>query len=133
VNDDNRIENLRIVCPNCNAGLPTHCRGDRESVGIYDTCICGDKKQKKSNLCITCYKKQKKEYKKRYECDKCNKPLYNNSHLCITCYNKSRRTVDRPPYEELLKLIDKFGYVGTGEKYNVSDNAIRKWKKNYEK
>ena len=27
VNDDNRLENLRIVCPNCNATLPTHCRG----------------------------------------------------------------------------------------------------------
>jgi hypothetical protein len=24
VNDDNRIENLRIVCPNCNATLDTH-------------------------------------------------------------------------------------------------------------
>jgi len=24
VNSDNRIENLRIVCPNCNAGLETH-------------------------------------------------------------------------------------------------------------
>lgn len=24
---DNRIENLRILCPNCNAALPTHCRG----------------------------------------------------------------------------------------------------------
>ena len=23
--DDNRLENLRIVCPNCNAALPTHC------------------------------------------------------------------------------------------------------------
>lgn len=27
VNNDNRLENLRIVCPNCNAALPTHCRG----------------------------------------------------------------------------------------------------------
>lgn len=25
VHNDNRIENLRIVCPNCNATLPTHC------------------------------------------------------------------------------------------------------------
>lgn len=25
-NTDHRIENLRIVCPNCNATLPTHCR-----------------------------------------------------------------------------------------------------------
>jgi hypothetical protein len=29
VNDDNRIENLRIVCPNCNATLDTHCRGNK--------------------------------------------------------------------------------------------------------
>ena len=27
INDDNRIENLRILCPNCNATLDTHCRG----------------------------------------------------------------------------------------------------------
>jgi uncharacterized protein with GYD domain len=25
VYNDNRLENLRIVCPNCNAALPTHC------------------------------------------------------------------------------------------------------------
>lgn len=25
VNNDNRLENLRIVCPNCNATLDTHC------------------------------------------------------------------------------------------------------------
>lgn len=25
IHDDNRIENLRIVCPNCNATLDTHC------------------------------------------------------------------------------------------------------------
>lgn len=27
VNNDNRFENLRIVCPNCNATLETHCKG----------------------------------------------------------------------------------------------------------
>jgi hypothetical protein len=29
INNDNRIENLRIVCPNCNATLDTHCRGHK--------------------------------------------------------------------------------------------------------
>lgn len=29
VNNDNRLENLQIVCPNCNATLPTHCVGKR--------------------------------------------------------------------------------------------------------
>jgi hypothetical protein len=139
VNNDNRIENLQIVCPNCNAGLPTHCRGNRKSIGGYDICECGDEKQKKSNLCIKCYNRKReekikdKEYQKSYECGECNKPLHNNSKLCITCYNKSRRTVERPPYDQLIEEITSLGYVGTGEKYNVSDNAIRKWKKNYEK
>lgn len=27
VNNDNRMENLRFLCPNCNATLETHCRG----------------------------------------------------------------------------------------------------------
>lgn len=25
INNDNRLENLRFVCPNCNSQLPTHC------------------------------------------------------------------------------------------------------------
>jgi hypothetical protein len=30
INNDNRLENLRIVCPNCNATLPTHCGGNKQ-------------------------------------------------------------------------------------------------------
>lgn len=30
VNNDNRIENLRIICPNCNATLDTHCGKNRK-------------------------------------------------------------------------------------------------------
>lgn len=29
VNNDNRLENLRILCPNCNATLDTHCKGHK--------------------------------------------------------------------------------------------------------
>jgi len=29
VRNDNRLENLRLVCPNCNATLDTHCRGNK--------------------------------------------------------------------------------------------------------
>ena len=34
VNNDNRLENLRIVCPNCSATLPTHCRGKKQLINI---------------------------------------------------------------------------------------------------
>ena len=29
INNDNRLENLRLLCPNCNATLDTHCRGSK--------------------------------------------------------------------------------------------------------
>jgi hypothetical protein len=48
-------------------------------------------------------------------------------------YDISQRKVIRPSYQELMLNIKDLGYVGTGKKYNVSDNAIRKWKKYYEK
>lgn len=38
---------------------------------------------------------------------------------------------NRPSFDQLKKEIDEFGYCGTGRKYGVSDNAIRKWEKKY--
>ena len=42
------------------------------------------------------------------------------------------RKAQRPDYETLCTDIKKLGFVGTGKRYGVSDNAIRKWKKYYE-
>jgi hypothetical protein len=33
VGDDNRLENLQIVCPNCAATLDTHCGRKNRSTG----------------------------------------------------------------------------------------------------
>jgi hypothetical protein len=90
--NDNRIENLRIVCPNCNATLDTHCGKNKP--------IDPEEKQK----------------------------LKEESIIKVSM---KRRTVNRPPYEMLVKEIDELGYRGTGKKYGVSDNAIRKWVKFY--
>jgi hypothetical protein len=46
---------------------------------------------------------------------------------------KTTRKVERPPYYQLLQEVKVLGFVGTGKKYGVSDNAIRKWIKFYEK
>jgi hypothetical protein len=43
------------------------------------------------------------------------------------------RKVKRPDYETLCMDIKMLGYVGTGKKYGVSDNAIRKWKNHFER
>jgi len=44
-----------------------------------------------------------------------------------------QRKVQRPSRQALLANICRLGYAGTGRKYGVSDNAIRKWLKAYDK
>lgn len=44
-----------------------------------------------------------------------------------------QRKIERPDFETLKKEINEYGFVKTGKKYGVSDNAIRKWLKFYEK
>jgi transposase-like protein len=44
-----------------------------------------------------------------------------------------RRKVERPPYTHLIREVKALGYVTTGRRYGVSDNAIRKWLRWYER
>lgn len=45
--------------------------------------------------------------------------------------HSSLKVKNRPNCEQLQEEIKKYGYCGTGRKYGVSDNAIRKWEKKY--
>jgi len=96
IHNDNRIENLRIVCPNCEYTLATHCRN-----------INKQKVNKKLSPDIKKLKKKDQSI-------------------------KARKT-ERPPYELLKQQVKYIGYVATSKKYGVSDNAIRKWLRFYEK
>jgi hypothetical protein len=57
----------------------------------------------------------------------CGKRIHYLSKRCVVCEKINRRKVERPDKETLLKEIKELGYTGTGRKYGVSDNAIRKW------
>lgn len=46
---------------------------------------------------------------------------------CEPCYRLDSRKVERPSLEQLEEDIKSLGYSGTGRKYGVSDNSIRKW------
>lgn len=108
VNDDNRLENLRVLCPNCNATLPTHCGKNNKA---------RNKKKVKDEFSISNkvdFRKIKTEAKKK-------------AHI-------ERRVVkDRPSIHQLTLDIKELGFVGAGKKYGVSDNSIRKWVKSYGK
>ena len=50
--------------------------------------------------------------------------------MCIDCYSKER-TRNIPDKEILQKLILQLPFTTIGKKFNVSDNAVRKWCKKY--
>ena len=111
-NNDNRIENLRIVCPNCNATLDTHCgKNIKNKSNNYYLRIMGNKK--------------------KYFCD-CGDEITKNAKVCIKCSQINQRKVERPTYKQLSNDIKELNYTNTGKKYGVSDNTIRKWKRKYE-
>lgn len=47
-------------------------------------------------------------------------------------YMIASRKVERPSIETLLKEVSEMGLSGTGRKYGVSGNAVKKWVKNIE-
>jgi hypothetical protein len=110
VGDDNRLENLRIVCANCAATLDTHCgRKNRIPVG--------------PRSCLHCDERFVPKYPaQRY----CSRPC---GRHCKGPHDPrpARRKVERPPFEQLLAEVDELGWSGVGRKYGVSDNAVRKW------
>ena len=118
VPDDNRIENLRIVCPNCAATLDTHC-GRK------------NRRDRPTRACARCGREFVAKYRSHRYC----------SHSCGCRWDRRRlrgrpnpdaRKVERPPLEQLLAEIEATSYLAVGRKYGVSDNAVRKWIRFYE-
>ena len=120
---DNRLENLRIICPNCHAQTE-HYRGRA-------------KKQQTNKLKVkNIYEKDypKLQANKIYRCKSCNVELHRKTKtsLCSKCVCYKNRKVIRPSFGQLLEDLSIMSYCAVGKKYGVSDNAIRKWIKFYE-
>lgn len=106
INTDNRLDNLRFLCPNCHSQTETYCRA---KTAKFKICIHCDKRAYNGTLrCLDC-KDIPTEREKQY-------------HL-------SRRTITRPDITILRKEVETLGYCALGRKYGVSDNTIRKWLK----
>jgi ribosomal protein S27AE len=116
VSDDNRLENLRIVCPNCAATFDTHCARSRKVTRASRSCVrCGTGFHPKYATQRYC----SRECGTRYEREGVPRP--------------GARRVERPPYPQLIREIQALGYQGTGRRHGVSDNAVRKWVRQYER
>lgn len=143
---DCRFENLRMVCPNCNSQLPTHCGKNVTRKTKYVCKTCGHRlnsRKHKTGLCRTCYnlsvratakyvtRVTNKKDRRIHACSTCNTPIVpNKSGQCKSCVNRSF-VPNRPPKEQLERLVMEIPMTKIGAMYGVSDNAVKKWCKIY--
>jgi hypothetical protein len=115
VSNDHRLENLRIVCPNCAATLDTHCARGRRITRVPQACLrCGKPFRPKTRRQRYC----SRECGTRYDRAGVSRP--------------GARRVDRPPHAQLVRETRAIGFEATGRRYGVTGNAIRKWIRAYE-
>ena len=121
---NNNLDNLQILCPNCHSKTDNNS-GKKNKKSLEDKVI-----KKKYN-----YHKKKEKVEKviKTKLCSCGKEISKNAKQCKKCVGQDRLSEKRPDYEVLIKEIVELGYCATGRKYGVSDNCVRKWKKNYEK
>ena len=115
----NRLQNLRVVCHNCAATLSTHC-------GRKNRLIRGEVR------CRRCERTFVPSSSDQRYCSRACGTRWDWSKLRGKPVASYRR-VRRPPYEQLLAEIEATNYCAVGRKYGVSDNAVRKWVKFYER
>jgi very-short-patch-repair endonuclease len=72
-----------------------------------------------------------KKFNSEKKCLDCGIKIRNKSTRCRKCAAKLRKSVICPSKEVLSELIKTHTLVSLGKKYNVSDNAVRKWAKSY--
>ena len=96
INNDNRIENLRFLCPNCHSQTDTYCGKHRKKV--YKCLDCNTTINKNNTRCKKCSSIKNGEKQRKLEITKI----------------------------ELENLILKYPMTKVGKILGVSDNAVRK-------
>lgn len=106
VNDDNRLENLQLLCPNCHSQTATFCRKKVEAKSV--------------------------ESRKTGSCVDCGAAIFPRSKRCFGCSSEALRgdfKINWPPVEEVLSMLEASSYVAVGKRLGVTDNAVRKFLK----
>jgi Zn finger protein HypA/HybF involved in hydrogenase expression len=124
---DNRIENLRLLCPNCHSQTDTFCR-TRDNGQVAQLvearrlerrcCEFDSRPGHHQIICPSCHNMFKPNGKQKF----CSRK----------CFSFMQRKVIRPSKDSLKKdFMDNMTCVAIAKKYGVTDKTIKKWIKYY--
>lgn len=106
VNDDNRIENLRLLCPNCHSQTDTHSGKNKRGLGPGRKSI------------------PKVRIRREFKCD-CGAQIGPNARRCRKCFVETQYCTVWPEPGKLIVMVKRLGYVKVAQSLGVSDNAVR--------
>ena len=106
---DNRIENLKLLCPNCHSQTTTYAGKKNKVLG-----------------------REGRTYRKDGRCRSCGRPIYKKDGLCSGCFSPPRKVKDRPSKEALEEMVWKRPTIQIAHEYGVSDKAVEKWCNGYQ-
>lgn len=120
---DNRIENLRFLCPNCHSQSESNSRS--KAYNIFSS----------HEKTIQAYQNHKEKMKqKQYnQCPSCENKKRIESKVCFRCvktednFKKINSKLKIEDLDNIIKKIKETNYRQTAKIYNCSDNAIRKF------
>lgn len=126
--DDNRIENLRLLCPNCHSQTGNYA-GKSLRKESRQCPKCSQPMSCRSTYCRRCRPYPKRALQGR-TCESCGVPVSKKGLRCPPCASQVRlgrdTKADWPPLPRLIEMIKGSSYSAVGRQLGVSDNAVRK-------
>ena len=143
VNDDNRIENLRLLCPNCHAQTETFAGANQAKATrktypgapvdykYYKDCVdCNTPVSPAAARCSSCAAKYRHKAIFEVSCCHCSKPIGKRDKPRVACRHCAGLMQDSkiawPGLKELQNMVSEQSYLAVGKELGVSDNAVRK-------
>lgn len=111
--NDNRLENLRFLCPNCHSQTETFA----------------GRKTIKAKMDTIEQSKLRRTIKSGHVCQDCNATIFPTLKRCSPCDKTARRTrygVTYPEIDILIEQLTATNFVKVAKELGVSDNALRK-------
>lgn len=143
VNTDNRIENLRLLCPNCHAFTSNYRGRKKEKSALSEMRDVEYRKFGETPVCLKRGNPEPSDLKNKIEgvetrhdkpkvfkfCKTCNKQITikNKIYCSLECY-RNNRSEKIPKVPEILDAFKKYkSYVQVGKHFGVCDNSVKKW------